>query len=834
MKRLILILAVFATSLAIHADADQPTYDFDFGSLLFGPPTGDDQQTTLAVDSFGGNDANAGTLQAPKLTLPASLASNEKLGLYRGSRFRTSLPLGADMTLNGISVRGLSLVPGALPVLSALDPVVSSAWSINGDGTYSYTWPAETGVANDGYQNVYVVEINTASEATSPIASRRRMTDVTSQATAAATAGTAYVQSLGGNQWKATLRPTDSLAPSIGGYRYEVVSRFCPVNYGPQGATGDCSVSGLELVGGSYGYGALAGPTAFVGDRLAILHASTHGAVLGGGSLQRSVFYEGGDADSIMLAWYTGDPAGLSWSMNNVLFYGNVGDRCRDMLIAHSSGSTNYERGDITDCAFLGARWSDGSLHSTAFSYTNVLAGTIERVFVAGVAELVGNNAPLGMEIKHSVFREVGRVRLPGSFRDNILLSANLGNSAGPGGIILEVKGQSAVNNLIWSRATGAAGSIFLSQSATQGTVSRNVAVLDQTSAGDACYAAFASPVQTGMAMDYNLVIQTGGSFRVFGTPSGTKTSWADYRAAFPTLDAHSKFVDLSGDPRGLKAVFVDPLNGDFRWAQTDVGQQCATYCQANHVGPVTVTTRWPLVPTVDEAVAAISLLPPKITSPGAVTFTKSANGAYQITTDLDGTQDAPTSYNVAGQPSWLGVNASSGLMSGTPPQTGNFGVSVSATNRAGTGSAALGITVQTAFMAWQRNYFTAAELNDPAISGPYAVPAGDGIPNLMKYALGLNPKSDGSGALPKVSFMAVGEAKFLTLTYNRSLAASDVTYTVEVSGDLQTWSAGANATATVSTTTDSTGAMQMVVQRDLTPTSSAGRRFIRLRINQQ
>ena len=75
--------------------------------------------------------------------------------------------------------------------------------------------------------------------------------------------------------------------------------------------------------------------------------------------------------------------------------------------------------------------------------------------------------------------------------------------------------------------------------------------------------------------------------------------------------------------------------------------------------------------------------------------------------------------------------------------------------------------------------------------------------------------------------------ATFLTLTYKKSLAASDVTCTVEVSGDLQTWSSGASATATVSASNNAAGTMQTIVQRDLTPTTSAGRRFIRLRITQ-
>ena len=218
----------------------------------------------------------------------------------------------------------------------------------------------------------------------------------------------------------------------------------------------------------------------------------------------------------------------------------------------------------------------------------------------------------------------------------------------------------------------------------------------------------------------------------------------------------------------------------------------------------------------------------PTITSASAATATVGVAFSYQITA-----ANAPASYSAAGQPAWLSVDAKGGVLSGTPPQAAAISMAVSATNAAGTGSAVLKLTVQSPYTAWQNVYFTPAELNNPAISGPDAAPAGDGVSNLMKYALGLNPKTNGTGALPTLSYTASGGSQFLTLTYNRSLAASDVTCMVEVSGDLQTWSSGPSATAMVSATNNAAGTMQTVVQRDLTPTGGADRRFIRLRITQ-
>ncbi len=498
----------------------------------------------------------------------------------------------------------------------------------NGDGTYSADWLSESGVANDGYQNVYVVEINTATVAASPVASRRRMTDVGSAAAVVSTPGSVYVQPFGTNHWLAQLHPSDNLAPGSGSYRYEVISRFSPANWGGPTSTGDGSMSGVELVGSSWGYGELGGPLGFVGDRLAFLHCTTHCAVIGGGSLQRSVFYEAGDATSIQLAWYTGNGAGLRWNTNRCLFYANVGDRAATCLIAHTAG-VNFDRGDLSDTAFLGARWSDSSLHGTAIDYVNVATGVIERVYVQAIGDAFGVQMPTGVEIRNSVFRQVHNGDVNGYFHDNIVLAesgsdpASIGNRQ-PTACVFQTSQANVANNLIWARglATGlqnddtVSGIQFYSGTGTRTGCSfqRNILVLNPASTNTATVSYFSpnGADLTTTTLDYNLVINLakGGVSASVG-PAPGQTSWSSYVAYEATqahpFDQHSLYVDLSTDPHGLQAVFMDPANGDFRWAQTDVARRCAAYCQANHVGPATVTSRWPVVPSVDDAVRLLT-----------------------------------------------------------------------------------------------------------------------------------------------------------------------------------------------------------------------------------
>jgi hypothetical protein len=106
------------------------------------------------------------------------------------------------------------------------------------------------------------------------------------------------------------------------------------------------------------------------------------------------------------------------------------------------------------------------------------------------------------------------------------------------------------------------------------------------------------------------------------------------------------------------------------------------------------------------------------------------------------------------------------------------------------------------------------------------AAPAGDGVANLIKYALGLDPHTPVSlDALGGVSLQQNGGQSYLTLTVNRAAKAPDVTYAVQVSNDLLTWSSESTNTVTL---VDSP--TQLMV-RDALPATLPGR-FMRLVIS--
>ena len=115
-------------------------------------------------------------------------------------------------------------------------------------------------------------------------------------------------------------------------------------------------------------------------------------------------------------------------------------------------------------------------------------------------------------------------------------------------------------------------------------------------------------------------------------------------------------------------------------------------------------------------------------------------------------------------------------------------------------------LTVITPFQAWRIANFTPAQLSDPSISSALATPVGDGVANLMKYALNLQPFTNCTTLVPRPT----RAGNTLTMTYQAS--HGDVTYTPQVSNDLQLWTSNGvitTAPPTVTATFDTTGQPQ-------------------------
>ena len=131
------------------------------------------------------------------------------------------------------------------------------------------------------------------------------------------------------------------------------------------------------------------------------------------------------------------------------------------------------------------------------------------------------------------------------------------------------------------------------------------------------------------------------------------------------------------------------------------------------------------------------------------------------------------------------------------------------------------------AFDAWKQAKFTVQQLAQPSVSGDLSDPDYDGIPNLLEYALGLDPNQTSVSGLPVCS----SSGGYLAFTFNRQKRATDITYSVEATDDLgsswtRIWSSsgvpygGGNASEQVT-----------VLDTDSIRASPTHRRFLRLKI---
>lgn len=137
-----------------------------------------------------------------------------------------------------------------------------------------------------------------------------------------------------------------------------------------------------------------------------------------------------------------------------------------------------------------------------------------------------------------------------------------------------------------------------------------------------------------------------------------------------------------------------------------------------------------------------------------------------------------------------------------------------------------------TSFDLWRLRYFSSAELANVAISGAAARPDGDGVPNLLKYYLGLPGQVPAATtSLPTGSLITVSNQLYLAMTYTHDKLVNDVDCVAEVSTDLVNWSSGPSYSR-IETIVD-LGAQERITVQDLTPVANTAHHFMRLRFQQ-
>jgi uncharacterized membrane protein len=179
----------------------------------------------------------------------------------------------------------------------------------------------------------------------------------------------------------------------------------------------------------------------------------------------------------------------------------------------------------------------------------------------------------------------------------------------------------------------------------------------------------------------------------------------------------------------------------------------------------------------------------------------------YGSVTNVSGTLSGTNMTNVS-----VGLT---GLSAGT-----TYHYTLVATNSGGSAQGAdKSFTTWTALQAWRQQWFGTTD-NSGSAADTY-VSGGDGLSNLMKYALGLNPLVFNSNP---ISFSLSGN--FLTMTVPRSSSSTEITYFLESTEDLTGVWSSSSVVIDLNTPT-------LLKGHDINPVSGTSRRFMRLRVTQ-
>ncbi|MDP1580376.1 MAG: immunoglobulin domain-containing protein [Candidatus Didemnitutus sp.] len=226
----------------------------------------------------------------------------------------------------------------------------------------------------------------------------------------------------------------------------------------------------------------------------------------------------------------------------------------------------------------------------------------------------------------------------------------------------------------------------------------------------------------------------------------------------------------------------------------------------------------------IDDLALTVAIqTPPAITSqPASQTVAAGSDVTFSVT--ATGTETLTYQWRHNGNVLSGATSNSLSLSAVQAAQAGNYDVVITNPVAAVTSSVAvLTISAASGYDAWRNENFDTNERANAAISGPAAVLTSDGLTNLLKYALGRAPRASGDslGTLDT-------SAGQLAFTYARPAARTDITYAVESSSDLVTWSA-ANVTHERLETNAGTETW-----RATAPLPAGTRTFLRLRVSTQ
>jgi Secretion system C-terminal sorting domain len=572
-----------------------------------------------------GNNNNPGTFRTfPKKTISATapLLDNfakshilVSLGLKSGEVFNdtlvTSYPIYAGAYSDSGNVTDFAVLNGSQEYISGWKKVSGSqnsyeqpityhgfsGYGINGIGSYSY---------------IYVTEIDRLLEKTAPYSARKPMIFVHNFAQLDSIPGSCYSPiNTTENPKLMYIHTSDGIDPNgHPRFRYEVTIRDWAINSTYQSNN---VFENLWVRGYGAGNGMLpSGDNSNYNKVIFGPGAGIHHVVLRSGTINHSLFLPGSrNTSDFAVVFYDVNGDNKHCTIKNSIFldipapvYAHTSDSGTNFGavemdhvtgFAGSNGLSGFMFTSNNDSVILNQVYADG--YSCGYNYGSAKFASIRNCYFKDVIYGIGysNKNPVTAIVDNVFIKTKSTI-----FNSGIYMQPNTSLTV-TNSII-------HVNNNYVNFLRNAAGFIFGAGNATsQLKATGNIFICDINPAATLNAATVNN--DNGIATTHdkwnnNVYILLRGNNIAWMVSNAASNKGNTVVANFEEWkrqsgqDQNSLFFDLRNDPRGLKAIFADPDNGNYDLANTAEGRQVATL----HAGMTTPLTCFLQKPTYEEA----------------------------------------------------------------------------------------------------------------------------------------------------------------------------------------------------------------------------------------
>ncbi len=542
--------------------------------------------------SNNGSDSNDGrSATSPKLSISSLetiisqstvAGSLTALNLERNSLFREQFNhLRSNVQVNSFGLASTK----KFARISGMDVIKDWTSTPSARNVFQYLLTHEIDLSGPAYHYVLIAEIDTLFEQTHPITAVNYLTYVSTLEQCNRLPGTFYTSNLTVNPIMIYIHPTVG-APGNNRFRYEVTRR----NYNINGLyTDNATYENLFLQTSGNGYGMLAGGRNTLVKNTIFQGGGTHHTVLKSGTIDSCLFLPGtkGLTDGIDAVFYNAEGKDGDNKISNTMFLD-----ARTAVYTHTNGEVNHKSLVLNNVYAFG----DSTVAVNGLSAYDTDSVDVSNCYVEGYPTGWYGGATK-LNIKNSIFRNTNQSAMLLLSKSNVTSQVNISNvliktngndqnqNAANGWVAYGIRGLhnninvELTNSIIHDFSTyhGEFQTVTTVQVAGFLKANHNIYICDVND-NNSVYMYLANNsggrgTSTNISSDYNaFILLRGSKFNWVAGPNNNGESSLATLSEWQLLtgqDKNSIIIDLRNNPIGLKAIFVDPDNGNYSLAQT-------------------------------------------------------------------------------------------------------------------------------------------------------------------------------------------------------------------------------------------------------------------------